>query len=249
MRRVQLSDRLLALAGYVRKGERVADIGTDHGLLPIYLKQNGISDCIIAGDVNQGPLEKMAGNLERHLSGDWEGIQMRLGSGLDILEPGEADCAIIAGMGGRLMIEILEDSMETARSLKRLILQPRNAQDTLRKWLLFHGFTIEDETLVRERKYIWEILEVQPLPPEALLFQNPAEQEREQYDIGYELIRKKDPLLYDFIEQKAGIEQEILDGAKRSDLESAVLQRQISEKKIAIFRRIQKDVCRSERID
>lgn len=248
MRQVRLSDRLLTLAGYVRKGERVADIGTDHGLLPIYLKQNGISDCIIATDVNRGPLEKMAANLERHLE-DWEGIQMRLGSGLEILEPGEADCAIIAGMGGKLMIEILEDSMEAARSLKRLILQPRNAQDTLRKWLLFHGFIIADETLVRERKYIWEIIEARPLPPEALLSWSSAEQEREQYDIGYELIQKRDPLLYDFIEQKAGIEQEILDGAKRSNLESAVLQRQISERKMAIFRRIQKDVCQSGRID
>lgn len=245
MKQVQLSDRLLTLASYVKKGERVADIGTDHGLLPIYLKQKGISGFIIAGDINPGPLEKMAGNLERHLPGEWEdNIQMRLGSGLGILHPGEVDCAIIAGMGGKLMIEILEDSMDVTCSLKRLVLQPRNAQDTLRKWLLLHGFRINDEVLVRERKYIWEILEVFP-PEKAAELPDATEIQREQYDIGLELIRKKDPLLYDFIEQKAGIEQEILDGAMRSDLESAKLQQKVSERKLSIFRRIQKDVCQN----
>lgn len=234
---IRLSERLQGIADWIEPGSRVADIGTDHGYIPIWLKQTGNSGYIVAGDINEGPLFKMRDHMDRWLEGDEEGIFLRRGSGLNVIETGEVDTAVIAGMGGLLMIDILGEDPEKTASVKRFLLQPRNAQDKLRKWLLDRGFTIADEKLVRESRFVWEILLVETVgafgsPEDARTKANAYFDGSEiQYEVGQHLVRRRDPLLGDFIRGKQRILQEILDGACRSDSEEAMERtREIAEK-------------------
>ena len=231
---IRLSERLDKIASFVSHGDKVADIGTDHGYIPIYLKQKGISSYIIAGDINKGPLEKMEENLDKHLPEDREGIYMRLGSGLDVIEPYEADTVVIAGMGGLLMADILSQDWHKTRSVKRFILQPRNAQDKLRKWLLENGFSITDEVLARESRFVWEILCVETAAakdPKADYFGSALQ----QYEVGQHIIRKPDPLIEEFIANKIAVERKIVENAGRSDSEDAALQKRTAEEKIMML--------------
>ena len=152
----KLTARLQKIADQVTIGYRVADIGTDHGYIPIYLLKNKISPFVIAGDINKKPLKRAEDNIKNHnLSCS---IEVRLGSGLSILKLNEVDTAIIAGMGGLLISELLENSKEIAQNLKALILQPMQAQPELRKYLANNGFIIEKDILVKEDRHIYEII-------------------------------------------------------------------------------------------
>lgn len=228
---VRLSERLEKIAGFVGPGMRAADIGTDHGYIPIYLIQNGISPYVIASDINTGPLEKMEENLKKHMGDDRKGIIMRHGPGLEVLEPGEADAVVIAGMGGLLIEEILEKDPERTNSVKRFILQPRNAPDKLRKWLLEKGFRITDEVLARESRFVWEIICAEPgFGAEAkkeYFSGNP-----EQYLAGQHIIRNSDPLLGEFISNKIRIEREIAENAGKSGSDGAAAQKRAAEERI-----------------
>ena len=172
---VRLTSRLSSLAGYIKQGERVIDVGTDHGLLPIYLIQNNITNKVILADINEGPLEKAKGNLERagiilgsssytldplpssksslYSKVSQPTLDIRQGDGLDVMEKGEADKAVIAGMGGNLIIDIMARDIEKSKSME-FVLQPRKKQERLSKWLYKNGFTIKDESLVKEGFYI-----------------------------------------------------------------------------------------------
>lgn len=138
----------------------MADIGTDHGFLPMALWESGKCRQVILSDVNSGPLEKAKENMEK--AGIPMEMAMRMGDGLDTIQQGEVTTVVIAGMGGVLMTEILGADMEKTRSFRKIILQPRNGQDKLRHWLAVHDFSIEKERLVTEKGKICEILLVVP---------------------------------------------------------------------------------------
>ncbi len=171
---ITLSDRLQLMANQIRTGQTVADIGTDHGFLPIYLLQSGIAKKVIMADISPGSLEKArmnfgkffpAENESSHLSLEGSNKEMRrydfrLGNGLSVLETGEADAVVIAGMGGILISEIMGVDLEKSRLIERFILQPRNGQGKLRYWLYNNGFLVNKELLVREGKFICEVLVV-----------------------------------------------------------------------------------------
>ena len=130
---MELSKRLYAVAGLVTEGASVADIGTDHGYVPIYLVKNKIASKVIAMDINKGPLERARMHIIGHgLKGQ---IETRLSDGLKNLEPGEVDAFIAAGMGGGLVIKILEDSKEVVEQLKFAVLQPQSEIAKVRKYL------------------------------------------------------------------------------------------------------------------
>ena len=153
---MKLSERLNRLAEQIEKGETVADIGTDHGYLPIFLYKTGKSPKVIFADISEGSLDKARECCKELCPG--EKFDFRRGDGLDILENGEVDAVIIAGMGGLLMADILEWDIEKTCSIKKFVFQPRNNAGYLRKWLLERNFIIKEESLVREGDFICEII-------------------------------------------------------------------------------------------
>ena len=149
-----LTLRLDCIIGYVNS-ETAADIGTDHGYVAVELIKNARAKRVIASDVRQGPLNAAISNIKKNNMEDR--IETRLGSGLSILRKGEADTAVIAGMGGELICDIIEKDIEIARSLT-LVIQPMNSQYELRKYLINNGFTIEKEDIECEGDRVYNIL-------------------------------------------------------------------------------------------
>lgn len=152
-----LSKRLEAIAQLVPQGCRMADIGCDHAYLPLDLVKKGKVTYAIGCDVRQGPLEGAKTNLA--LSGlSSEQIELRLGDGLAPLEVGEVDVVTIAGMGGSLMVDILERGQDVVAQLKKLILSPNIAPWRIRQWAMDNQFLIIDETVVEEKGHYYDII-------------------------------------------------------------------------------------------
>lgn len=144
-----LSKRLLALCALVEPGSAVADIGCDHGLLSIYLMQTGRAARVVACDINEGPLQTAARNIERLGCG---GISLRLGDGLSQIGPGEVQTVIIAGMGGELIAKIIDAAPFLQSAAYTLLLQPMSRAYELRKYLAEHGFALLREVAVRDKR-------------------------------------------------------------------------------------------------
>lgn len=160
----KLSPRLKKIAELVPKCETFLDIGTDHAYLPVYLINSGICRRAIASDLREGPL--MRAKETAQLFGAEEKTDLRQGSGFETSEPGEADAAVIAGMGGILIAELLKNSELAAKSVKTLILQPMTAVFELRLFLYENGYKIEKEVLVSEEEKLYHIMRVIPSPEE-----------------------------------------------------------------------------------
>jgi tRNA (adenine22-N1)-methyltransferase len=191
---VKLGKRLSAIAAMVLPGSRIADIGTDHAYLPIYLVSQGISPAAVAGDVHKGPYES-AKETVTLLNLSYK-IAVRFGDGLAVLTPGEADTAVIAGMGGPNIIEILDARPEIVASLSRLILQPMIGSAGVRRWLAENGWRLLDETLVEEEGRLYEIMAAErgeAVPVEPVL-----------YEIGPLLWEQRHPLLKTHLDNLIG---------------------------------------------
>lgn len=145
---MKLSPRLKAAADMVRCGKKIADIGTDHAHLPIFLVENGICVCAVASDVRPGPIANAKANVES--AGLEDKIQLRLASGLDKVSPDEADDIIIAGMGGILIAQLVEAAEWLKDESKHLILQPQSHAEILREFLIKNGYYIERETVCED---------------------------------------------------------------------------------------------------
>lgn len=148
-----ISKRLLSLTKYI-EGENIADIGTDHGFVPVFLRENTKIKKIIATDISKASLEK---SIELAKIKNIKDIDFRVGDGIKVLEKNEVDTIIIAGMGGILISKILEESSEIAKKV-RLILQPMQASEELRTYLCERGFEIIDEEVIFEDKRYFEII-------------------------------------------------------------------------------------------
>lgn len=149
-----LTPRLKCIISYVN-ARVAADIGTDHAYVPIELVRSGRAGRVIATDVRRGPLDIAAGHIERY--GLSDKIETRLGTGLSVLAPGEADTIVIAGMGGELIAEILSADSETARA-SELILQPMNSQYELRRYLVENNYIIEQEDIENEGQRVYNLM-------------------------------------------------------------------------------------------
>ena len=145
---MQLSKRLQAVARLVTPGSRLADVGTDHGYVPIWLFEQGQILSAIAMDLRNGPLERAREHIQMH--GLDAHIETRLSDGLDKLLPGEADSIVIAGMGGMLVVNILSQGQKVLSSVKELILQPQSDLDAVREYLHRTGFVIVKEDMIFE---------------------------------------------------------------------------------------------------
>ncbi len=152
LKEVVLSKRLKALADMVTWGNRVADVGCDHGFLSVYLDQKGIRQRVLAMDVRKGPLSRAKEHVTAYGLGDY--IETRLSDGLAAYHAGEAQTLVCAGMGGRLMQRILSNEADKARSFEELILQPQSELYEFRKFLRENGYEIlQENILCEEGKY------------------------------------------------------------------------------------------------
>lgn len=146
--KIVLSARLGAIAAMVTKGNRVCDIGCDHGFMPIYLLQQGISPSALAMDVREGPLGQARIHIQECALEAL--IETRLSDGLSAFREGEADTLICAGMGGKLMMRILSEAEEKAASFRELILQPQSEVQQFRSFLRGQGYLLKDENMIEE---------------------------------------------------------------------------------------------------
>jgi tRNA (adenine22-N1)-methyltransferase len=237
---LRLSERLAAIADYVFEGETVADIGTDHGLLPIFLLQQKRSPKVILSDIREGPLGKARENLLTFAPGIK--ADLRLGSGLETLENGEVDTVIIAGMGGHMISDILAADPVKTRSFAKFILQPRNVPDKLRIWLYKHGYAITHERLVRERNKICEIMVVDTTSQRDRAG-NEDEFMRKLSDLEFEisplLFSSKDPLLNEWIEYKIKTEENIIESIRTKGSESSLRKVGSNEKRLKKLKELQ----------
>lgn len=140
----KLSNRLALAAEFTTDGKIIADIGTDHGSLPIFLVGSGKCPSAVAADLRKGPLESAKSNIEA--AGLSDKIVTRLSDGLCGIGPDEFDEAVMAGMGGILICGILENC--PYRNDKAFVLQPMSDPDTVRSWLYANGFDITKEKAV-----------------------------------------------------------------------------------------------------
>ena len=160
---MKLSKRIYALADAVEYGDSLADIGTDHGYVPMLLMKSGRSPRVIMTDISEGSLAKARETFAAcRLSDSVSESDFRLGDGLQTVETGETDEVIIAGLGGHTIKSILADDEAKSKSFRRLILQPRKHSGTLRHYLYTHGWDIESEGLAKEGKFACEIITAVP---------------------------------------------------------------------------------------
>lgn len=144
------------MTNFVRAGSKVADIGADHGYLSVELAESKRAIKVIATEKNIHPFEALNKNISE--SGFGNLIETRLGDGLKVLSAGEVDTICIAGMGGALIANILDESPEVVKSARRLILQPMNAAKKIREWLAENDWLIFDEDLAESGGIIYEII-------------------------------------------------------------------------------------------
>lgn len=153
---MKLSRRLTALADWVPEGARFADIGTDHALLPVFLASTGKVSFAVAGDVHAGPVEAAKRQVaDAHLEAV---ISVRLGDGLAVLSPAEVDTVAIAGMGGSLMVRILEQAGNRLDGVRTLVLSPHVAEEAVRRWLAEHHYLLDKEMLLEEDGVIYTLM-------------------------------------------------------------------------------------------
>ena len=155
---VKLSNRLLAVASFVTDGNVLADVGTDHGYIPIYLLQEKRIPRAIAMDINAGPLQRAKEHIGLYGLDNY--IETRLSDGVAALTPGEVDTVLVAGMGGGLVMHILEEGKEVCRQAKELILQPQSELERVRAYLWSNGYVILGEDMVLEDEKFYPMMRV-----------------------------------------------------------------------------------------
>ena len=204
--KIPLSTRLLACCNFVRPGDRVADIGCDHGYLGIYLLTQGIAASVIESDVAEGPLQSAMRNAMKF--GTKNKMTFHLSDGARNI-PRDFDVMVCAGMGADTIMSILSAAPWLKDSKYRLILQCQSKRPELRQWLYDSGYRINRETLAKDGKFVYSIMEVLYDPGCGI---TPAE----TY-ITPQLLEDNHPLLPEYYERvKHGVEMTIM-GLKRAE--------------------------------
>ncbi|WP_311493128.1 class I SAM-dependent methyltransferase [uncultured Megasphaera sp.] len=220
---MKLTGRLAAAAALIPEGRSFADIGTDHGYIPVYMCHTGKTPRAVAVDIGVGPLQAARTHIVG--AGLQEKITCRLGNGLTCLTPGEVEGGVICGMGGRLMTEILRASPHVWRRFSFLVLQPMWYSGTVRRFLYEAGWHIEAETLVTEEHRLYEVMRAVPGRKAMLPFW--------LWDIGPVNWRQQDALLARRLTLVIARKKKILNGLLQSRKDQAerirVLQKELAQ--------------------
>ncbi|MCI8496826.1 MAG: SAM-dependent methyltransferase, partial [Clostridiales bacterium] len=151
-----LDERLALCASMIRPGVKMADIGTDHAYLPVWLTRRGICPHAVAADINPRPLRSACQTIEKYRASEL--VEARLSDGLTGLSPSDADDFVIAGMGGDLIAAILSKVSWIKEPHKRLILQPVKSAEELRRYLYENGFRVEQESLAKAGGRLYPVI-------------------------------------------------------------------------------------------
>lgn len=255
---MQLSKRLLAVADMVTEGNRLADVGTDHGYVPIYLVKHGRIPWAIAMDVNKGPLARAKKNIAMYAAAQY--IETRLSDGVRELRPKEVDSIIIAGMGGGLVIKILTEGETTCRSVDEMILQPQSDIAKVRYYLHENGYHIICEDIILEDGKFYPMMkviqaskadeqeifkkkhEIAENSPEILKGSQKALTEDEVlYNrYGRYLLEHQNSVLWQFLEKEAAVIKEIYANIRFMDSPEAVIRRKEMEQEMQYIQAAQK---------
>lgn len=229
-------NRMDGILNCVPKSCIVADIGTDHGYIPVKLIERDIANYVIASDISSYSIEKAQTLIERKNLTDR--IYTRVGYGLSILRPREVEVAIIAGLGGTLIAEILEKDKEIASTISKFVLQPMQQQRALREYLLNSGYTIENEILVREDRNRYYVIMVVEHGQEDVM-------DDLDYYLGRRLVEKRDPLLPEYILYNIKKRCDILANLKKSRNANIVSDKQLKlEREIERLKEVYEHVCK-----
>ena len=217
----------------VTRGYRLADIGTDHGFVPIWLVKSGIIPSAIAMDINRGPLERAQEHIAQ--AGLDRFIQTRLSDGLAALGEGEADSIMIAGMGGALTVRILEKDPPSALGAAELILQPQSEIGKVREYLCTSGWRIDEEDMVLEEGKYYPMMhcvrgEMTLTPEEA--------------EFGPCLIASGNPVLMKYLVFREKVLRSNLESLQNSDSERARERREQITRQIGQIRRIREETSK-----
>ncbi len=202
---MELSKRLQTVAMAVTPGNRLADVGTDHGYIPIYLVKKGLCPKAYAMDVNKGPLARADEHIRQEMLSDR--IETRLSDGLSKLSPEEADTIIIAGMGGELICRILREASDFLSANKEFILQPQSEWFKVRHLLHDFGYHIKKEWFLKEEGKYYVVIKAFP----ASGGKKDSYPDEFQYVYGYCLLKERNPVLLEYLRKEKDKKQQILE--------------------------------------
>lgn len=200
--KVQLSERLTAIAEMVTEGNRLVDVGCDHGYLPVYLMLQHKIPRAIATDVGKGPLTRAQEHIAQYHMEAY--IETRLCNGLSEIRSGEGDTLVIAGMGGPLMERILSEGRHALPGFQELILQPQSDIPHFRRFVMQNGYQIIQEEMILEDGKFYPIMKAVPYEGE-----RPAVWSRAEEMFGRLLLERKHPVLKLYLERELRIRSEI----------------------------------------
>ena len=225
---IQLSKRLSAIGEMVTEGNRLVDVGCDHGYLPVYLVMNHRIPGAIAADVGKGPLERAREHICRYHMQNY--IETRLCDGLSGISVGEGDTLVIAGMGGPLMEKILSDNPEVRDSFQELILQPQSDIPHFRHFLMSNGYRITEEKMILEDGKFYPMMK-------AIRDQKRSESWTPLEEMfGKYLLQEKNPVLQQFLQRELRIRQNILTKLQKAETEETKKRRnEVEEEKQLIL--------------
>lgn len=236
---MKLSERLEMVISAVRPVEAAADVGTDHGHVPIELVRRGIVRRAVAMDVRKGPLSRAQEHIAE--AGLERVIETRLSDGLEKLSPGEAGAVIIAGMGGELMVHILERGRHMWDSVEQWVLSPHSEIPKVRRWLFEHGFEIRRETMVKEDGKYYTVLDVGRAAQDGAVGEPSLDRE---FLYSRFLIAEKNPVFREFLLEE---EQNLMSliktlAAQAQESERALLSLRQLEKRLSYNREVQHEM-------
>lgn len=187
---MKINARLKTIGDLVEKDSICLDVGCDHALLDIYLVHRKANIKTIASDIAQGPLDQAKKNIEReHLE---DVIETRLGSGLETYTD-EINTIIISGMGGRNIIGIFKDNIKKLNKVETLIISPNSYQEDVKRFLCKHGFYIQNEEFVKDKKFIYQII---------IFKKGKKRYSKKEYFFGPIFLEKKGPLFREYYERE-----------------------------------------------